>query len=97
VKVPYPGGEEEEFQSILIIEEPPSPTQTGSYIESTTPCVSQQSEVTFEYLSKAIVVSQGGSSSSSHNSGSNTQSQNQSQPTLRRGGNTSNNMVRVDN
>jgi hypothetical protein len=62
-----------------------------------TPCASPQSEVTFEYFSKEIVVSQGGLSSSSQNSGSSVQSQNQSQPTSPRGGTTSNNMVRVDN
>jgi hypothetical protein len=97
MEVPYLGGEEEEFQSILIIEEPTSPTQTGSCVESMTLCASPQSEVMFEDLSKEIVVSQGGSSSSSQNSGSSVQSQNQSQPTSPRGGTTSNNMVGVDN
>jgi hypothetical protein len=74
MEVPYIGGEEEEFQSIPIIEEPVSPTQTGSCVESMTPCVSPQSEITVEDLSKEIVVSQGGPSSSSQSSGSSAQS-----------------------
>jgi hypothetical protein len=45
-----------------IIEEPLSPTQTGSCVESMTPCASPQSEITFEDLSKALIVSKGGSS-----------------------------------
>jgi hypothetical protein len=64
-----------------------------------TPCASPQSEITFESFSKSIVVIQGGQSSSSHNSGSSvqSQSQNQSQPTSPRGGNTQSNMAGVDN
>jgi hypothetical protein len=62
-----------------------------------TPCVSPQSEITFEDLSKAIIVSQGGQNSTSRNSGSSVQSQNQSVPTSPRGGNTQTNMVGIDN
>jgi hypothetical protein len=61
--------------------------------------VSPQLEITFEYLSKAIVVSHGGKSSSSQNSGisAQTQSQNQSPPTSPRGGTTKSNMEGLDN
>jgi hypothetical protein len=64
-----------------------------------TPCASPQSEITFEDLSKSIIVSQGVQSSSSQNSGSSvqSQSQNQSPPTSPRGGTTQANMVGVDN
>jgi hypothetical protein len=40
MEVPYLGGEEDEFHSILIIEEPTNPTQIGSHAKSMTPCVS---------------------------------------------------------
>jgi hypothetical protein len=64
-----------------------------------TPCASPQSEITFEDLSKSIIVSQGVQSSSSQNSGSSaqSQSQNQSPPTSPRGGTTQANMAGVDN
>jgi hypothetical protein len=75
IEISYIGGEEEGFQSSPVIEEPVSPTQTGSYVESTTSCASPKSEITFEDLSKAIIVSQGMQSSSSQNSGSSAQSQ----------------------
>jgi hypothetical protein len=64
--IPYIGEEEEEeFQSSPVVEEPLSPTQTGSCVEYMTPCASPQSEIIVEGLSKAIVVSQGGPSSGS--------------------------------
>jgi hypothetical protein len=40
VEIPYIGGEEEEFQSSLVIEEQLIPNHTGSCVESITPCVS---------------------------------------------------------
>jgi hypothetical protein len=70
MEIPHIGGEEEEFQSSPVIEEPLSPTQTGSCVKSTTPCASPQSEITVEDLSKALIVSQGGHSSSNQSSGS---------------------------
>jgi hypothetical protein len=99
VEIPYIGGEEEEFQSSPVIEEPLSPTQTESCVESMTPCASPQSEITVEDLSKSLIVSQGGQSSSNQSSGSSvqSQSQNQSQPTSPRGGTTQRNMAGVDN
>jgi hypothetical protein len=62
-------------------------------------CVSPQSEIAFEYLSKSIIVSRGVQSSNNHNSESSehSQSQNQSPPTSPRGGTTEANMVGVDN
>jgi hypothetical protein len=42
VEIPYNGGGEEDCQSSPVIEELVSPTQTGSCIESMTPCVSPQ-------------------------------------------------------
>jgi hypothetical protein len=62
-----------------------------------TPCASPQSKITFEDLSKAIIVIQGGHNNTSRNSGSSAQSQNQSVPTSPRGGNTQTNMVGIDN
>jgi hypothetical protein len=61
--------------------------------------VSPQSKITFEDLSKAIIVSQGVHSSSSQNCGSSvhSQSQTQSPPTSPRRGTTQANMVGVDN
>ena len=97
MEIPYGGGKEEESQSNPVIEEPGSPTQTGSYVESMTPCASPQSRIIVEDLSKSIIVSQGVQSSSNQNSGSSMQSQNQSPPTSPRGGNTKNNMVGIYN
>jgi hypothetical protein len=54
--MPYIGGEEEEFQSCPVIEKLVSPTQKIYCFESTTPCVSPQSEIMVEDLSKEIVV-----------------------------------------
>jgi hypothetical protein len=51
MEIPYGGGKEEESQSSPVIEELESPTQTGSCVESTTPCASPQSEITVEDLS----------------------------------------------
>jgi hypothetical protein len=65
MEIPYIGGEEEEFQSSPVIEESVSHTQTISCVESTNPCLSPKSEIKFENLSKAIIVSQGGKSSRS--------------------------------
>jgi hypothetical protein len=62
-----------------------------------TPCASPQLEITFEDLSRAIIVSQGGKNNSSQNSRSSTQIQNQSPPTSLRGDNTQTNMVGIDN
>jgi hypothetical protein len=70
MEIPHIRGEEEEFQSSPIIEEPLSPTQTGSCVESMTPCASPQSEITIEDLSKSLIVSKGGQSSSNQSSGS---------------------------
>jgi hypothetical protein len=60
VEIPYIEGEEENSQFSPIIEESLSPTQTGSCVDSMTPCVSPRSEITFEDLSKALIVSKGG-------------------------------------
>jgi hypothetical protein len=60
MEIPHIGGEEEEFQSSTIIEELLIPTQTESCVKYMTLCVSQKSEIMVEYLSKSIVVSQGG-------------------------------------
>jgi hypothetical protein len=95
MEIPHIRGEEEEFQSSPIIEESLSPTQTGSCVESMTPCASPQSEITVEDLSKELIVSKGGQSSSNQSSGSSAQSQ--SQPTSPRGGTTQRNMAGVDN
>jgi hypothetical protein len=57
MEIPYIGGGEEECQSSPIIKEPVSSTQTRSCIESMTLCASPQSEITFEDLSKSIIVS----------------------------------------
>jgi hypothetical protein len=95
VEIPHIGGEEEEFQSNPVIEEPLSPTKIGSCVESMTPCVSPQSEIIIEDLSKTIVVSQGGQSSSNLSNGSSAQSQ--IQPTSLRRGNTQSNMTGADN
>jgi hypothetical protein len=54
-----------------------------------------RSEVTFEDLSKALIVSRGSQNSSSQSSGSSASSQ--SQPTSSRGGTTQNNMAGLDN
>jgi hypothetical protein len=100
VETPYIRGEEEEFQSNLVVEDPLNHTQAKSCVGSTTLCVSPQSKITIKYFSKSIVVIQGGqSSSSSQNSGSSAQSQNhnQIQSTSPRGGTTQRNMVGVDN
>jgi hypothetical protein len=97
VEIPYIKGGEEGCQSNPVIKESVSPTQTRSCGESTTLCASPQSGITFEDLSKAIVVSQRGHNSSSQNNGSSAQSQNQSPPTSPRGGNTQTNMAGVDN
>jgi hypothetical protein len=91
----YIEGEEENSQFSPIIEEPVSPTQTGSCVDSMTLCASPRSEITFEDLSKELIVSKGRQSSSSKSSGSNVMSQ--SQPTLPRGGTTKNNMAGLDN
>jgi hypothetical protein len=95
IEIPHIEGEEEDSQFSPIIEESLSPTQTGSCVDSTTPCASPRSEVTFEDLSKALIVSRGRHSSSSQSSGSSASSQ--SQPTSPRGGTTQNNMVGLDN
>jgi hypothetical protein len=72
-----------------------SPTHTRSCVDSTTPCVSTRSEVTFEDLLKSLIVSKGRHSSSSHSSGS--VAPIQSQPTSPMEGTTQNNMARLDN
>jgi hypothetical protein len=59
MEIPYVGGKEEISQFSLVIEDPVSPTQTRSCVESVTPFASPQSEIIFEYLSKSIIVSQG--------------------------------------
>jgi hypothetical protein len=59
-----------------------------------TPCASPRSEITFEDLSKSLIVSKGGKSSSDQSSGSGVQSQ--SQPISPRGGTTQRNMERVE-
>jgi hypothetical protein len=97
VEIPYIEGEEVGFQSSPVIEEPIIPTQTRSYFKSTTTCVSPQSEITFEDLSKSIIVSQGVQSVNSQSSGSSTKNQNQGPPTSPRGGNTQTNMAGIDN
>jgi hypothetical protein len=66
--------EKEEFQSSPIIKEFLIPTQTRSCVESTNPCVSPQSEITFEDLSKELIVSKGGKISRNQSSGSSAQS-----------------------
>jgi hypothetical protein len=43
MEIPYGGGKVEESQSSPVIEEPKSPTQTRSYVESTTSCASPES------------------------------------------------------
>jgi hypothetical protein len=88
-------GEEEDPQHSPIIEEPVSPIQDESCVESTTPCVSPRSETTFKDLSKSLVVSGGSQKSSSQRFGNNASSQ--SQPVSPRGGMTHNNMEGVDN
>jgi hypothetical protein len=95
VEIPHIKGEEEEFQSSLIIEESLSPTQTRCCLESTTPCASSQSKVTVEDLSKALVVSGVNKNSNSQINRGNTTSQNQ--PTSPRGGATKNNMAMIEN
>jgi hypothetical protein len=77
VEIPYIGEEEEEFQSSPVTEKSLSPTQTGSCVESTTPCTSPQLDITIEDLSKSIVFSQGGKSNSHQSSGSSVDSQSQ--------------------
>jgi hypothetical protein len=59
VEIPHIEGEDEDPQCSPIIEEPVSLTQTGSCVNSTTPCTSPRSKVTFEDLSKALIVSKG--------------------------------------
>jgi hypothetical protein len=58
-------------------------------------CVSPRSEITFEDLSKVLIVSKGGQSSSSQSSRSSAPSQ--SQPTSLRGGMSQNNMAGIYN
>jgi hypothetical protein len=54
IEIPHIKGEEEGFQSSPIIEESLSPTQIGSCVESMTPCVSPQYEITIEDLSNHL-------------------------------------------
>jgi hypothetical protein len=84
VEIPHIKGEEEEFHSSPIIEELLSPIQTGSCVESMTPCMSPQYEITVEGLSKELVVSGGNQNSNSRSSGGSKISQNQ--PASLRGG-----------
>jgi hypothetical protein len=55
MEIPHIGGEEEEFQSSIVIEEPLSPTQTRSCVEYTTPCASPKSYIIVG-LSKSLIV-----------------------------------------
>jgi hypothetical protein len=59
-----------------------------------TPCASPQSEITFEDLSKEIIVSKGGQSSRNQRSGRSVQIQSELSST--RGGTTQRNMEGVD-
>jgi hypothetical protein len=77
-------GEGEDPQFSPIIEESLSPTEAGSCVEPTTLCASPGSEITFEDLSKELIVSRGSQNSSSQSSGSSASSQNQ--PTTPGGG-----------
>jgi hypothetical protein len=60
-----------------------------------TPCASPRSEITFEYLSKELIVSRGRQNNSIQSSGSSVSIQ--SQPTSPGGGTTQNTMAGLDN
>jgi hypothetical protein len=64
IEIPYIKGEEEDSQFSTIIEEMVIPTQTGSYVDSTTSyCASPRLAVRVKDLSKELIISRGSHSS----------------------------------
>jgi len=95
IKILYIEGEEGNSQFSMIIEESLNLSHTGSYVDSTTPCASPRSKITFEYFLKVLIVSGGRKSISIQRRGISVLSH--SQPTSPRGVTTQNNMVGLDN